>query len=181
MTGIYKIVNRINGKIYVGQSVDIIERWKQHEYKAFNSKEKGYKSAIHAAFRKYGIENFELVVLEECQVSELDEKERYWIQELDCLVPKGYNILIGGQSYRITKTCSNCGKPLDSKNKTGLCRKCYLIENHKHIPSKEDLFKILLENQGNFTKVGTLYGVTDNAIRKWCKTYNLPFHSKDYK
>ena len=181
MTGIYKIVNRINGKIYVGQSIDIIERWKQHGYKAFNNKEKGYTSAIHAAFRKYGIENFELEVLEECQVSELDERERYWIQELGCLVPNGYNILIGGQAYRITKTCSKCGKPIDSKSKTGLCKKCYLLEIHKHIPNKEQLFEILSENRGNFTKVGLLYGVTDNAVRKWCKSYNLPFHSKDYK
>lgn len=40
MTGIYKIVNKINGKIYVGQAKNIKERWKGHEYKAFNEKEK---------------------------------------------------------------------------------------------------------------------------------------------
>ena len=47
MIGIYKITNNINGKIYIGQSIDIKERWKQHLYKAYNKKEIGYNSAIH--------------------------------------------------------------------------------------------------------------------------------------
>lgn len=181
MTGIYKIINKINGKIYVGQSVDIVERWKQHGYKAFNEKEKGYKSAIHAAFRKYGIENFELMILEECSVNELDEKERYWIQELNTLTPNGYNILPGGQKYRITKTCTICGTALDPNNKTGLCIKCYHKDIRKNIPNQEELSETLFNYKGNFTKVGEHYGVSDNAVRKWCKSYNLPFHSKDYK
>ena len=58
MIGIYKITNKINNKIYIGQSIDIKERWKQHFYKAYNKKESGYNSAIHQAFRKYGYENF---------------------------------------------------------------------------------------------------------------------------
>ena len=183
MTGIYKILNRVNGKVYVGQSVNIIERWKQHGYKAFNQNELAYNSAIHAAFRKYGLENFELKVLEECLVSELDERERYWIQELDCLTPKGYNILVGGQAYRITKTktCSKCGKALDSHNKTGFCVDCYRQDIRKHIPSKEELLDVILSYKGNFTKIGLHYGVSDNAVRKWCKSYDMPTHSKDYK
>lgn len=48
-------------------------------------------------------------------------------------------------------------------------------------PTAEELTKILLENRGNFSKVGALFGITDNAIRRWCKEYNLPYHSSDYK
>ena len=79
MVGIYKIINKINGKIYVGQSVNIEERWKQHEYKAFNANGQAYNSAIHQAFRKYGVENFEYQVVELCSIEELDEisKEKY--------------------------------------------------------------------------------------------------------
>lgn len=94
MVGIYKITNNKNRKIYVGQSIDINDRWKQHKYKAFNSKEKGYNSAIHLAFRKYGIENFSFEVIEKCQQDELDEKEQYWIKKLNSLSPNGYNILL---------------------------------------------------------------------------------------
>ena len=181
MIGIYKIENKINGKIYIGQSVDIVERWKQHGYKAFNQKEVAYNSAIHAAFRKYGIENFELTVLEECEVSELDEKERYWIQKLNSLTPTGYNILQGGQQFRKTKFCSRCGAPLSKGNKSGLCQDCYKKEVRNHIPNKEELLSKLLELNGNFTKAGLFYGISDNAVRKWCKSYGLPFHSNAYK
>lgn len=181
LTGIYKIVNKINNKVYVGQSIDIIERWRQHGYKAFNQKELAYNSAIHVAFRKYGIENFELIILEECSVFELDEREIYWIQKLDCLTPNGYNILAGGQKYRVTKTYSKCGKVLRSCNKSGFCIDCYKQEIRKHIPQKEELLNTILNHKGNFTKVGLYYGVSDNAIRKWCKSYDLPSHSKDYK
>ena len=90
MIGIYKIINNINGKIYVGQSIDIKERWKQHLYKAYNEKELGYNSAIHQAFRKYGYENFSFEIIEECEIEELDNKECYWIRELNTLTPNGY-------------------------------------------------------------------------------------------
>ena len=50
-----------------------------------------------------------------------------------------------------------------------------------NIPSKDKLYDDLINNKGNFTKVGEIYNVTDNAVRKWCKKYNMPYHSKDYK
>ena len=64
-------------------------------YKAFNEKEKGYKSAIHAAFRKYGIENFELMILEECPVNELDEKGKHIGTKTgeDVVLKQGTNIV----------------------------------------------------------------------------------------
>ena len=46
---------------------------------------------------------------------------------------------------------------------------------------KEELYEKLLENEGNFTKVGSFYGISDNAIRKKCKNFDLPYHSSDYK
>jgi DNA-binding protein Fis len=48
-------------------------------------------------------------------------------------------------------------------------------------PSAEELEKIMFENDGNFTKVGRMFGINDNSIRKWCKGYGLPTHSGDYK
>lgn len=55
------------------------------------------------------------------------------------------------------------------------------IRKIKNRPSAEELKNILFENKGNFSKVGKSFNVSDNTIRKWCKSYNLPFHSKDYK
>lgn len=181
MIGIYKIINKVNGKIYIGQSIDIKERWKQHFYKAYNEKELGYNSAIHQAFRKYGYENFSFEVIELCEKEELDAKETYWIKTLNTLVPTGYNILPGGQ-FNKTSTrqlfCSKCGKEISRDNKSGLCRSCVQV---KVSIIKEELYEKLLENEGNFTRVGFFYGISDNAIRKKCKNFGLPYHSSDYK
>ena len=181
MIGIYKIINKINGKIYVGQSIDIEERWKQHEYKAFNINSNAYNSAIHQAFRKYGVENFEYQVIELCSIEELDTKEIYWIEKLNTLAPSGYNILPGGQKNRSSNRvlfCQKCGKEICRDNESGLCRSC--VQTKSDIP-KEELYQALLDNRGNFTKVGAIYGITDNAIRKKCKNYGLPHLSSDYK
>lgn len=181
MIGIYKITNKINNKIYIGQSIDIKERWKQHFYKAYNKKELGYNSAIHQAFRKYGYENFSFEVIEVCKKEELDAKEIYWIKTLNSLTPNGYNILPGGQLNRASTRqlfCSKCGKEISSSNSSGLCRSC---AQEKVSITKEELYEKLLENEGNFTKVGAFYGITDNAIRKKCKNFNLSYHSSDYK
>ena len=48
-------------------------------------------------------------------------------------------------------------------------------------PNAEELQKILFENEGNFTAVGRLYGVTGTSVSKWCKKFGIPYHSVDYK
>lgn len=83
--GIYKITNKINNKVYIGQSVHIERRWSEH---CFPSKE----SVIAKAIKEYGKENFLFEIIEECNVEELDAREKYWIQYYDCMVPNGYNV-----------------------------------------------------------------------------------------
>lgn len=75
--------------------------------------------------------------------------------------------------------CPICGKTKDIKAQR--CRQCTINEQRKGWPSKEELHDKIIELKGNFTQVGRIYQVTDNAVRKWCKAYGLPFHSKDYK
>lgn len=101
-SGIYIITNLHNGKMYVGQSVNIAARVHFHEC-SFDYKESpAYKKMLYAAIRKYGITAFRADVLEECKESELDSRERYWIQKLcTCVQDKnsnGYNISRGGKS-----------------------------------------------------------------------------------
>lgn len=87
--GIYKITNQINGKSYIGQSIDIATRWRNHKTALDDY-------AIHCAFRKYGLENFTFEILEECHYSLLNEKEVYWINFYKTYAPNGYNIANGG-------------------------------------------------------------------------------------
>lgn len=187
MIGIYKFVNKINGKIYIGQSNDIQRRIKDHYYKAHNPTGGNYHSPLHLAIRKYGWDNFQIEVLEECNIEELDEKEIYYIQLYNSITPNGYNIMAGGQQFRKDtsdsnkKRCSQCGKIIDRKAHTGLCLDCYRQFLRKDIPTKEELKQLLIDNNGNFTKVGNMFNVSSSSIVRWCKSYNLPYYSEDYK
>lgn len=91
MIGIYKITNQVNGKVYIGQSVNIKHRWAEHRRRYENGKE-----ILYQAMRKYGIENFIFEILEECKVEDLDVKEQYYIQKYNSY-NNGYNMTIGGQ------------------------------------------------------------------------------------
>lgn len=87
-------------------------------------------------------------------------------------------------SNNLATRCPICGEKKSKDAET--CWKCYKpMNNFQHKisnkPSKEELFQILQQTKGHFTNVGKHYGVSDNAVRKWCKSYNLPSHSRDYK
>lgn len=87
---IYKIENKVNHKIYIGQSSDPIRRFKEH-----CGKNENYSSLIRKAIIKYGQENFNFKVLE--WTENYNDREKYWINYFRSLVPNGYNILPGGQ------------------------------------------------------------------------------------
>ena len=94
-TGIYKITNKINGNAYVGLSINIEKRWKDHIDRSQNENDKEYDKVLYHAFRKYGIDNFQFEILEECKPEELKDKEIYWIQYYNTF-KHGYNATPGG-------------------------------------------------------------------------------------
>ena len=97
--GIYKITNKVNNKVYIGQSVDIFQRWKEHKSYAFCEKRECYNNHLYCAIRKYGLENFKFQIIEECNKDELDVKEQYWIKYYDSINPnKGYNLVLSNQT-----------------------------------------------------------------------------------
>lgn len=97
MIGIYKFENLINHKKYIGQSVDIERRYKDHLNRAKNyfPSNSEYNSSLHCAIRKYGIENFSFSILEECEKKKLNEQEIYWIKFYNSYA-EGYNETTGG-------------------------------------------------------------------------------------
>lgn len=101
MIGIYKITNKINGKIYVGQSIDIDRRWKEHRWDCVNPNVTDYNSKKNRALRKYGVDNFIFEVLEETDEEDLNQREIFWITTLDT-VNNGYNLSNGGHGPNLT-------------------------------------------------------------------------------
>lgn len=80
VSGIYKIVNVNSGKVYVGQSVDIAERWKQHIKRGVKC-EVGTMAAssLYDDMWESGVWNFSFQILEKCGKEELNAHEKMWI------------------------------------------------------------------------------------------------------
>ena len=235
--GIYKITNNINGYCYIGQSINIEQRQRKEQQRAFLPHSNEYNRVLSKAFRKYGLENFSFEILEECSVEELDEKEIFYIQKFDSYF-NGYNATLGGQAgnhgnnmrisndelleiydlllntnisqkviaekykvgydtistinqgktrrldgyeyplrnYEKKYYCIDCGKELNGNNRLR-CWDCNIKERRKNFPERE-ILKQLIRNK-SFLEIGRQYGVSDNAVRKWCKTYQLPSRKKD--
>ena len=100
--GIYKIENKINGLCYVGQSIHVHARWREHINISTFKNKKSYDYPLYQDFRQYGIENFDFSILEECKREELNQKEIFYITKYDAY-NNGYNQTKGGQSPTTNK------------------------------------------------------------------------------
>ena len=93
--GIYCIENMISNKKYIGQSIDIYERWKDHKRKLNNDKHRN--RYLQRAWNKHKECNFKFYILKQCDVELLDKWEVYYIDLFDCNNSLyGYNIESGG-------------------------------------------------------------------------------------
>lgn len=98
--GIYYFKNKINNKYYIGQAINLKKRLRHH---FSNIKSNKYSNiALYKAINKYGIENFELDIIEYVNPSLenlkeiLDSLEKDYIKKYNSYVPNGYNLTVGG-------------------------------------------------------------------------------------
>jgi len=134
MGWIYMIKNKINGKIYIGQTTRPIEkRFAEHR-----TRKKGY-SAIHDAIKKYGWNNFEIDWYE-CPDEDLNFDEEVLVREMRTLSPDGYNLMEGGgnggkrsEESKQKMSKSHLGKTLSDEHRQNL-----RISNHNYGKFGED-------------------------------------------
>ena len=97
--GIYKIVNNVNKKIYIGQSININRRFREHKSKL--RYDKHINRYLQNSWNKYNEENFEFDIVEECTEDLLDDREKYWIKFYKSNNKKyGYNGDDGGNKKK---------------------------------------------------------------------------------
>lgn len=141
-SAIYKITNKLNGKIYIGQAQDFYLRYYEHKKIRGN----GY---LQRAFKKYGFENFEFSIVEKIDdLNKINTREEYWIEFY-----KSYNDKIG---YNICKTANTTrGRKREPSELDGIRKyrqSCIGEKNafygkHHSIESKEKISK----SRVNFT------------------------------
>jgi group I intron endonuclease len=89
---LYRIINRINGKIYIGQTVQPQKRWNQHKNDAAHP-----TMIIHYAIKKYGNDAFIFEVIASCKTwDDANDTETLLVSQYNSLVPNGYNVSLGG-------------------------------------------------------------------------------------
>lgn len=148
-TGIYIIKNKINDKVYIGQSVNIERRWKQHIYSGISKTAQDSYSKLHLAMKEIGINNFYYEILEETEQEHLMVREDYYINL--------YNSINNGYNYQSAKTTTfkpnlgeNNGRALLTKEDVIAIRTMY----GEHIRFKDayELYNGIISKRG-FQKV----------------------------
>lgn len=136
MTGIYKITNPV-GKIYIGQSIGISNRWKDYK-----SRECDKQPLLNRSFKKYDVSNHIFEILEKCDVELLNERERYWQDFYD--VTNKYK----GLNCRLTETKDKSGRLSDETK--------LKISQTKSITSDETRLRMSKSQKGNVNSKGKI-------------------------
>lgn len=166
---IYKITNVINGKIYVGQTVESLKkRWNRHTWICTIKRN---AMAITNSIMKYGKENFIIEEIDKAEnIEELNEKEIYYINLYNSISPNGYNLDTGGKNRRLSEETKNKISKSNKGRKISEETRKKLSESHKGIKlSKETREKMSMVNKGKKPSENTIKGSIDHNQ----KTYTM--------
>lgn len=177
---IYKITNQINGKIYIGQTVQPLQRrFKQHISMALRNLPNLSHIHLYAAIRQYGPQAFNIEQIDSASSrNELNQKEQYWITTLQTLnTAVGYNCAYGGQgNVAYERLLAGAAKRKGRKMTEETRRKISLANKGK--PKSAEHKKHLSEHHHLKTlhtllyKDGTIKKTTD-SVAKLAKSLNV--------
>lgn len=176
---IYKITNTINNKLYIGKTIKTIqERWNEHIKKAKEHPNR----YLYDAINHYGIDNFTIEQIEECDNEILNEREIYWISYYNTYYlsdnSKGYNMTLGGEGGNTweanphkEETSRKLSQALTGKHKSEECKQ-YLSAlkkgKHFHIIDEEAMFADI-KNGMSISDLINKYHISEWTIRFRCK------------
>lgn len=166
LCGIYCIKNIVNGKMYIGQSVDIFRRWCTHIREL--NKNTHYSEYLQHSWNKYGITAFVFKILIVCKLEDLNDYEIYYIEHFDTLIPNGYNGTKGGNNISDKLI-------LKAKHKSDLTIKKSKESLKKHFRTHvaHNSIKVILLNTleifPNSFAAAKKYNCDPSSIHKCCK------------
>lgn len=173
---IYKVVNKINGKIYIGQTIrDLDSRIREHKYAAFK---RSHNLPFHNAVSSYGFENFDFYFVDRAiNIEDLNKKEEFYINKFNSLVPNGYNAEVGGRNKSSSK---------ETREKQSKSRKRLLANktNHPNWGKSSGSAKTVFcfndsKTYVSANKAALCLGLDPSAVSKVCK--NIYFHTKGFR
>ena len=148
---IYKITNKINNKIYIGQTIKErpTDRFSQHRYAARHLESDSGISYLHRAMNVDGVDNFSFEIIEQVDNDLLNEREKYWIKYYNCQVPNGYNLTEGGEGT------SGYSRPqsIEEREKRQQSNKQFFIDHPEAKEEARQRAKKLWENEEYRKKV----------------------------
>lgn len=164
MIGIYTIINIINNKKYIGQSIDIENRFIRHKSELNNNRH--INRHLQASWNKYGKDNFKFQIVEECTKEELNKREKYWIKYYDTY-KNGYNMNLGGDGITGCK---------HTKEQISKMRK---IQNPKPILRFDFNYNFLGYYEGGYCHASKELNYTKECILRCCNHSGNKISYKD--
>lgn len=171
ISGIYKIINKVNEKYYVGSSINIYKRWNQH--KSNLNRNIHTNDHLQKSWNKYGKNNFEFVIVEEISEEQLLIVEQKYINECKNNSDISYNISNDAISPMKGRKHSEKTKLEYSKTRKGMKRSkefCKMCSERKHTQETKDKLKFDRIGKDNpfYNKTHTLISkkkIRDNSIK----------------
>jgi group I intron endonuclease len=179
-SGVYRIVNNLNGKSYVGSSISLSNRFRFYYCLSCIKRVVGKESsAIYSAILKYGYSNFNLDILEYCELDILICREQYYIN----LLKPEYNILkiassrFGHKLSKETKIAISISLRSRIISNTFKLNKKKIIKstisNRPKIITSDTKIKLSLRGQGVCVKV---FDKSNNLVNKFSTIRKAALH-----
>lgn len=171
LPGIYIIKNSKNGKVYIGESVNVQSRIRKHKVVT--------TQIIHKAFEKYGIENFDVYVeyFPDFKKKDLVELEGELIVKFNSLAPNGYNVLKEGSNWGGCKHSDETKKKM-SDDRSGSKHPSfgkkwsssqYEIRNSIKLEELDNIVDLYFNKMLSTTEIAKIYQVSHNSVYRFLK------------
>lgn len=157
---IYKATNLVNGKVYIGQTIqELWARKAHHKHIALKDKR---DTIFTRAIRKYGWENFDWKIIDSASdIDELNQKEIYWINYYNSFGKNGYNSTLGGEG---TVGCTHDEETRSKISETKISR----MDSYEHIGLNsavvQEIKELLMTELYTQKEVADMFGVKRNVI-----------------